>query len=80
MNKPNIYDFAANIVQNNPEMANSPMGQTFIEALKNRDSQKGEELANNILKNQGLDRNSAMNDIKQNIRNRIPNLPNLPFL
>lgn len=79
MNKPNIYDFAASLVQNNPNMANSPMGQNFIEALKNRDSQKGEELANNILKNQGLDKDSALNDIRKNIRNRIPNFPIFPF-
>lgn len=55
---PNIYDFAANLVQNNPNVANTPMGKNFIEALKNRDSAKGEEIANNILKNQGLDRDS----------------------
>lgn len=79
MNKPNIYDFAASLVQNNPNIANSPMGQNFIEALKNRDSQKGEEIANNILQNQGLDRDSAMNDIRQNIRSKIPNFPFLPF-
>lgn len=79
MNKLNIYDFAANIVKNNPDMANSPMGQNFMEALKNRDSKMGEELANNILQNQGLDRESAMNDIKQNIRNKIPNFPFLPL-
>ena len=78
MNRPNIYDFAANIVQNNPNMANSPMGQSFLEALQNRDSAKGEEIANNILNNQGIDRDTAMNDIKQNIRNRIPNIP-FPF-
>lgn len=76
---PNIFDFAANIVQNNPEMANSPIGKNFMEALKNRDSKKGEELANNILKTQGLDRDSAMNDIRKNIRNRIPNFPFFPF-
>ena len=75
MNKPNIYDFAANIVENNPDMANTPIGQNFIEALRNRDSKKGEEMANNILKTQGLDKASAMNVVKQNIRNRSPNLP-----
>lgn len=77
---PNIYDFAIGLVQKNPDMANSPIGQNFIEALRNRDSQKGEELANNILNAQGIDKNTAMNDIKQNIRNRIPNLPIIPFL
>lgn len=76
---PNIYDFAANLVRNNPNIANTPMGQNFIEALNNRDTAKGEEIANNILKNQGLDRNAAMNDIRQNIRNKIPNFPFLPF-
>lgn len=77
---PNIYDFAINLVQNNPNMANSPVGQTFVEALKNRDVKKGEELANNILQSQGLDKDTAMNDIKRDIRNRIPNIPFLPFL
>lgn len=76
---PNIYDFAANLVKNNPNIANSPMGQNFIEALNSRDSKKGEEMANNILQSRGLDRDSAMNDIKQNIRSKIPNFPFLPF-
>ena len=76
---PNIYDFAANLVQNNPNIANSPMGKNFIEALRNRDSAKGEEIDNNILKNQGLDRDSAMSDIRQNLRSKIPNFPFFPF-
>lgn len=72
---PNIYDFALGLMQSNPKMANSPLGQNFMAALQNRDVTKGEELANNILQNQGIDKNTAMNDIQQNIKSRIPNIP-----
>lgn len=72
---PNIYDFAINLIQNNQQMASSPMGKNFLEALKNQDHEKGQEMANNLLKSQGIDKETAMNDIQQNIRSRIPNLP-----
>lgn len=70
---PNVYDFAIGLIQSRPNLANSPIGQNFMQALQNRDVAKGEELANNILESQGIDRNQAMNDIKSR-------LPNIPFL
>lgn len=76
---PNIYDIAIGIVKSNPQFAESPMGQNFLEALENRDVAKGEEMANNVLKNNGLSKEEGLKDVQQNINSRIPNFPRFPF-
>lgn len=68
---PNIYDWALSLLDSNPQVANTPMGQNFRDALLNRDSSKGQEMANNILESNGMTKDSALNDIKS----RMPNLP-----
>lgn len=70
---PSIFDFAITMINKNPNIANSPMGKNALEALRNRDATKGEELANNILESQGLTKDSALQDIKSR-------MPNIPFL
>lgn len=72
---PDIYSFAAKLVRSKPDIANSPMGKNFLQALDNRDNTKGEEMANNFLNNQGFNKETAMEDVKQNIKNLIPNIP-----
>lgn len=72
---PDIYDFAAMLLKNNQNIANSPLGQNALQALQNRDSAKGEEIANNILESQGLSREEALNDIQQKGSGLIPNFP-----
>lgn len=68
---PNIYDIALDILDKNPQIANSPLGSNFKQALKNRDEAQGSELANNILNSKGLNKESAFRDIQ----NRFPNFP-----
>lgn len=68
---PNIYDFALNLMRNNPQVAETPMGKNFMNALQNRDTAQGEELANNILQSQGMTKDSALNDIQS----RVPGFP-----
>lgn len=70
---PNIYDWAKQILDQHPEVANTPMAQNFRQFLDNRDDAKGIEMANNILESNGMTKDSALNDIK----NR--SIPNLPF-
>lgn len=55
-----IYQFAQNLLNSNPDKANSPLGQQLQELLKSRDSAKGEQLANNILSTYGVSKEEAM--------------------
>lgn len=68
---PNIFDVVIQFMNKNPQITNTPMGKTFMEALQNRDSSKGEELANNLLESQGMTREQAMNEAKR----RLPQFP-----
>lgn len=70
---PSVFDIAIGMINKNPDIANSPMGKNALEALRNRDSQKGEELANNILQTHGVSREEALQEIKSK-------MPNIPFL
>lgn len=72
---PNVYDIAIGIVKSNPQFAESPMGQNFLEALETRDAAKGEEMANNVLKNNGLSKEEGMKDVQKNLGSFIPNFP-----
>lgn len=64
---PNIMQFAINLIQNNPAMANNPQAQNVLQILQSGDSKKGEEFANNILNSYGLTKEQAMQDITKNL-------------
>lgn len=77
---PDMYDFAAQLIRNNQQIANTPMGQNFLQALEQRDQAKLEQMGNNILNNQGIDMNTAQNDIRNNVKSIIPKFPfTIPF-
>lgn len=77
---PDMYDFAAQLIRNNKQIADTPMGQNFLEALEQRDQSKLEQMGNNILNNQGIDMNTAQNDIRNNAKTIIPKFPfTIPF-
>lgn len=59
MNNP-MMQFALNQLKQKPEIANSPMGQEFINILQSGNDQAGIELANNLLKSYGLTREQAI--------------------
>lgn len=40
-------------IQNNPQIANNPRNKEMIEAIKNGDDKKGEELARNLCNTYG---------------------------
>ncbi len=63
---PNIFDFAMNIIKQNPQVRNNPMAQNYINAIESGDEAKGQEIANNILNSYGLTKEQAMNDIAKN--------------
>lgn len=52
--------FAMQMIQNNPQVMNNPMAKQYLEIIQNRDSAKGQEVANNILKTYGMTKDQAM--------------------
>lgn len=47
-------------VQNTPELANSPMGQSFLQIMQSGNQQAGIEMANNIINTLGISRDQAI--------------------
>lgn len=60
---PNIYDFAMNMIRNNPKIKNNPLAQQYIGVIESQDEAEGVKIANNILNSYGLTKEQAMNDI-----------------
>lgn len=49
----NLESLAIKMLESNPNVRNTPMGQKFIEALRSGDSKAIETLGRNICKSQG---------------------------
>lgn len=47
----NIQNFAMQVIQSNPDIAENEQYQDMIQAIQNNDAQRGIEIANNILNN-----------------------------
>ncbi len=64
---PDLKQFALNMLQNNPAVAASPLGQQAMQIFQNGDTAKGQEMASNILNSYGLTKEQAMKDISQKL-------------
>lgn len=62
---PNLEQLAMTLLQKNPNVANSPQGQQFMEILKSGDVTKGQQMADNICKSYGIKREDAYNQAKK---------------
>lgn len=62
---PNLEQLAMTLLQKNPNVANSPQGQQFMEILKSGDVAKGQQMADNICKSYGIKREDAYNQAKK---------------
>lgn len=60
-----IRQFALNMIQRNPKIANNPQAQGYLEVIQNNDSQKGRQIAENICKSYGMTKEEALNRAKQ---------------
>lgn len=50
----NIAQLAMQMIQNNPQIANSPQAQQYLKVIQSGDSVAGQQLAQNILQTYGL--------------------------
>lgn len=61
----NFVQFAMNLLNQNQFQPINQNGQEMVNAIRNNDSQRGEELANNILKSYGLTKEQGIAKAKQ---------------
>lgn len=54
-----------NLLQNNPNIQQNPQAQNMIDAIKNNDSVKGEQIANNLLQTYGVSKEDALKRAQQ---------------
>lgn len=62
--------FALNLINSNPQVANSPYAQNAIKAIRNNDAQLGIQLANNFLNSVGMTREQGMASAMSHFRMR----------
>lgn len=65
-----LMQFAAQILQNNQKMQESPIGQQFAQILRTGDEQAGIALANNLLQSYGLSREEAVKQATEGLRQK----------
>lgn len=61
---PSPIEFALRLIKNNPQFANNPQAQNYIQILESGDPQKGEEVANNLLNSYGISKEEALSQAK----------------
>lgn len=61
---PNIRDLAMSLISKNPQIANNPQTAEMIDAIKNNDSVKGQQIANNLLNSYGVSKQDAINQAR----------------
>lgn len=64
----NMRDFALNIINQNPQIANNPNAQQLISVLRNNDSQQGQIIAKNLCNTYGITPEQAFNQARNFFR------------
>lgn len=67
----NVMDFARNMIQNNPNIPNTPWAQAAVQAIMNGDAKAGAQIADNLCRTYGTTREQALSMARQKM--------NLPF-
>ena len=57
--------YAIRQMQTHPDILNTPMGQQFMKLLQSNDEQAGNQMADNMLKNMGSDRQDFFQNLLQ---------------
>lgn len=61
----NPGQFAINMLNQNPQVANNPRAQELLQVIQNGDSAKGEQIVNNLCNTMGVSKEQAIRDAKQ---------------
>lgn len=60
-----IANFAINLLQRNPRVANNPQAQKLMEIIQNGDNQQGEKMAENLCETYGMTKDQALTEAKK---------------
>lgn len=55
---------AMNLISQNPSIANNPNAQEFIKVIQNGDSERGQQIADNLCQSYGMTRDEALKSAK----------------
>ena len=55
-----MMDFALNLIQQNPALQNNPNAKEMIEVIRSGDTARGEQIASNLCKTYGVDKDQAV--------------------
>ena len=67
---PSLKDFALNMINGNPNVANNPNAQEFLNVIRNNDDVRGRQIAQNLCDSYGISPEQAVQQAK-----RFFNLP-----
>lgn len=59
---------AMNLISQNPNIANNPNAQEFIKVIQNGDSERGQQIADNLCQSYGMTRDEALKNAKSFFR------------
>lgn len=51
---------AMNLISQNPNIANNPNAQEFIKVIQNGDSERGQQIADNLCRSYGMTRDEVL--------------------
>lgn len=57
--------FLQNAMRQNPNIANNPQAQNYLNVLQSGDSQKGQQIAENLLKTYGMTKEQGLSQVRQ---------------
>lgn len=57
--------FLQSQLRNNPNIANNPQAQNYIQILQSGNAQAGQQIAENLLKTYGMTKEQGMNQVRQ---------------
>lgn len=57
--------FLQNAMRQNPNIANNPQAQNYLNILQSGDSQKGQQIAENLLKTYGMTKEQGLSQVRQ---------------
>lgn len=69
---PSPMDFILKMIKNNPQIANNPQAQNYIQILESGDSAKGEEVARNLCETYGVSQEEATKQAKSFFNTHMP--------
>lgn len=60
----NIMDFAINMINQNPSIANNPQAKDLMEVIRSGDSTRGQQIAENLCNTYGVPKEEAISQAK----------------